>query len=110
LNHEASQSATARIGIVTGETATAAMKETASGIWMAAASSRGLFFAAALASLLLQFSLAWGQDVATLIPPPALDDPVAAGKLQKAVLAGGCYWGTQGVFVPVIHANEQRSC
>jgi peptide-methionine (S)-S-oxide reductase len=35
---------------------------------------------------------------ATSIPAPALDNPQAAGPLQTAVLAGGCFWGTQGVF------------
>jgi peptide-methionine (S)-S-oxide reductase len=32
------------------------------------------------------------------IPPPALDNPLAAGEPQTAVLAGGCYWGMQAVF------------
>ncbi len=39
-----------------------------------------------------------GQEAAKVIPPPALDDPHAPGETAKAVLAGGCYWGTQGVF------------
>jgi peptide-methionine (S)-S-oxide reductase len=34
----------------------------------------------------------------TVIPPPALDNPKAAGELQTAVLAGGCFWGVQAVF------------
>jgi peptide-methionine (S)-S-oxide reductase len=29
---------------------------------------------------------------------PALDNPKAAGPAQTAVLAGGCFWGVQGVF------------
>ena len=33
-----------------------------------------------------------------LVPPPALDNPHAAGAPQSAVLAGGCFWGVQGVF------------
>jgi peptide-methionine (S)-S-oxide reductase len=32
------------------------------------------------------------------IPPPALDNPKAAGSPQTAVLAGGCFWGVQAVF------------
>jgi peptide-methionine (S)-S-oxide reductase len=32
------------------------------------------------------------------IPPPALDIPKAAGPMQTAVLAGGCFWGVQAVF------------
>jgi len=32
------------------------------------------------------------------IPPPAVDDSKAAGPMQTAVLAGGCFWGVQAVF------------
>jgi peptide-methionine (S)-S-oxide reductase len=32
------------------------------------------------------------------IPAPVLDNPRTAGTLQSAVLAGGCFWGVQGVF------------
>lgn len=32
------------------------------------------------------------------IPAPASDPPVTATGLQKAVFAGGCFWGVQGVF------------
>ncbi len=38
-----------------------------------------------------------GEAAATL-PAPAIDNPRAAGPLQTAVLAGGCFWGVQGVF------------
>jgi peptide-methionine (S)-S-oxide reductase len=34
---------------------------------------------------------------AVAIPPPAVDTPAADG-LQTAVLAGGCFWGVQGVY------------
>jgi peptide-methionine (S)-S-oxide reductase len=34
---------------------------------------------------------------AVVIPPPALDAPASDG-LQTAVLAGGCFWGVQGVY------------
>jgi peptide-methionine (S)-S-oxide reductase len=34
----------------------------------------------------------------TAVPAPALDNPLASGSVQTAVLAGGCFWGTQGVF------------
>src|SRR5262249_39753528 len=33
-----------------------------------------------------------------LVPAPALDQPLASGPAQTAVLAGGCFWGVQGVF------------
>jgi len=32
------------------------------------------------------------------VPPPAVDNPKAAGSMQTAVLAGGCFWGVQAVF------------
>jgi peptide-methionine (S)-S-oxide reductase len=37
-------------------------------------------------------------ESAAVIPVPALDDKKGEGKLQTAVLAGGCFWGVQGVF------------
>jgi peptide-methionine (S)-S-oxide reductase len=37
-------------------------------------------------------------EPAVLVPAPALDQPLAAGGLQTAVLAGGCFWGVHGVF------------
>ena len=39
-----------------------------------------------------------GAEDAVVVPPPALDNPRAAGAPQTAVLAGGCFWGVQGVF------------
>jgi peptide-methionine (S)-S-oxide reductase len=36
------------------------------------------------------------EDV-VIIPPPAMDAQGASG-IQTAVLAGGCFWGVQGVF------------
>jgi peptide-methionine (S)-S-oxide reductase len=32
------------------------------------------------------------------IPPPALDEPASAAASEVAVVAGGCFWGVQGVF------------
>jgi peptide-methionine (S)-S-oxide reductase len=33
-----------------------------------------------------------------VIPAPVIDNAKSAGPLQTAVLAGGCFWGVQGVF------------
>jgi peptide-methionine (S)-S-oxide reductase len=41
---------------------------------------------------------AMAAEPAVVIPAPAVDDPRAAGPLQTAVLAGGCFWGVQGVY------------
>jgi peptide-methionine (S)-S-oxide reductase len=40
----------------------------------------------------------FGAEVPVIIPPAAVDNPKAAGPMQTAVLAGGCFWGVQGVF------------
>jgi peptide-methionine (S)-S-oxide reductase len=37
-------------------------------------------------------------EAAVVVPAPALDNPKAAGATQTAVLAGGCFWGVQGVY------------
>jgi peptide-methionine (S)-S-oxide reductase len=39
------------------------------------------------------------SSAATPLPDPAVDIPLAkAGGVQTAVLAGGCFWGVEGVF------------
>jgi peptide-methionine (S)-S-oxide reductase len=40
----------------------------------------------------------FGAEAPVLIAPPAVDNPKSPGPLQTAVLAGGCFWGVQGVF------------
>jgi peptide-methionine (S)-S-oxide reductase len=43
--------------------------------------------------------LAQAAEPAVVIPPPTLDPaPPATGGPQTIVLAGGCFWGVQGVF------------
>jgi peptide-methionine (S)-S-oxide reductase len=43
--------------------------------------------------------LARAEEPAVVIPPPALDQTAASGDgVQTVVLAGGCFWGVQGVF------------
>jgi len=37
-------------------------------------------------------------EPAVALAAPAIDNPKAAGPLQTAVIAGGCFWGVQGVF------------
>jgi peptide-methionine (S)-S-oxide reductase len=39
-----------------------------------------------------------GAQAPAVVPPPALDNSKQQGRLQTAVLAGGCFWGLQGVF------------
>ena len=53
----------------------------------------------AATSLLLATAACSSADAASskTVPAPATDVPVSAG-LQTAVLAGGCFWGMEGVF------------
>jgi peptide-methionine (S)-S-oxide reductase len=37
-------------------------------------------------------------EPAVVIPPPAVDENAPSGALETVVLAGGCFWGVQGVF------------
>jgi peptide-methionine (S)-S-oxide reductase len=39
-----------------------------------------------------------GAEPPVIIAPPAVDNPKTPGAPQTAVLAGGCFWGVQGVF------------
>jgi peptide-methionine (S)-S-oxide reductase len=56
----------------------------------------------AVAALVLVAGLAWtvatSQERAVLLPAAANDSPKKSGRLETAVLAGGCFWGMQGVF------------
>jgi peptide-methionine (S)-S-oxide reductase len=57
----------------------------------------------ALVSLALLVGLMWIVTLsqaapAVVLPAPTDDSPKAPGHLQTAVLAGGCFWGMQGVF------------
>jgi peptide-methionine (S)-S-oxide reductase len=44
-------------------------------------------------------SLSSAAEPAHVVPPPALDEKAPAGAMSEtAVLAGGCFWGVQGVY------------
>jgi peptide-methionine (S)-S-oxide reductase len=40
----------------------------------------------------------FGAESPVVIAAPVLDNPKLAGPAQTAVLAGGCFWGVQGVY------------
>lgn len=42
--------------------------------------------------------MASAAEQAFVIPPPAVDNQKMSGPTQTAVLAGGCFWGVQGVY------------
>jgi peptide-methionine (S)-S-oxide reductase len=64
---------------------------------------RGLLFLAGGAAVLAA-GLVWqgpslhAAEVAVALPAPVQDVPADGPRLQKAVFAGGCFWGVQGVF------------
>jgi len=45
-------------------------------------------------------------EAPVVLPPPAIDSPKQPGRTQTAVLAGGCFWGLQGVFEHVRGVHE----
>jgi peptide-methionine (S)-S-oxide reductase len=44
------------------------------------------------------YGLARADEAPGLLPKPAIDAPASGDSLEIAVLAGGCFWGQQGVF------------
>jgi len=62
--------------------------------------SKPLLTVLALGALSVVFwrSPLFGAEAPVVVAPPAIDNPKAPGSLQTAVLAGGCFWGVQGVF------------
>lgn len=59
--------------------------------------------AAGVIALLLTAGVLWqissrAAEPSVSVPPAAVDDQKAPGPMQTAVLAGGCFWGVQGVF------------
>ena len=70
-----------------------------------ALSSRLLLIAAAAGAVSLA-SASWlggaarADEEPRLVPAPVADEPARSGE-EVAVVAGGCFWGVQGVFQPV---------
>jgi peptide-methionine (S)-S-oxide reductase len=51
----------------------------------------------------LGIGLAWwvsssAAETARIVPPPAADETASVSSTEVTVLAGGCFWGVQGVF------------
>ena len=55
-------------------------------------------------------ALAGAGEVATMVPAPAVDEPLQqSAASETAVLAGGCFWGVQGVFQHVKGVSQAVS-
>ena len=60
--------------------------------------ARALLVAMAAALTIASPAVAHAAEAAVVIPAPAVDNPKAPGPIQTAVIAGGCFWGVQGVY------------
>ena len=64
----------------------------------------------AAAATALWLSPARSDEATRLVPPPAIDMPLAkAPETATAVLAGGCFWGLEGMFEHVAGVKSVRS-
>ncbi len=58
----------------------------------------GVVAAGLLVVVAALYGTASSAETARMVPPPALDETAPAAASETAVLAGGCFWGVQGVF------------
>ena len=50
-----------------------------------------------------------GAATSVVVPAPTVDEPTSASGPETAVLAGGCFWGVQGVFAHVKGVSQAVS-
>ena len=50
-----------------------------------------------------------GAATSVVVPAPSVDEPTSASGPETAVLAGGCFWGVQGVFAHVKGVSQAES-
>jgi peptide-methionine (S)-S-oxide reductase len=63
-----------------------------------AATTKALLAAVLIGAVALRVLPLWAAEEARVIPPPAADIAASGATTEVAVLAGGCFWGVQGVF------------
>jgi peptide-methionine (S)-S-oxide reductase len=69
---------------------------TARSLWRRGSALAAVFLVIILASAAAMRSAS--QEAGRVIPPPAADASASQATSEIAVLAGGCFWGVQGVF------------
>ena len=50
------------------------------------------------------------RDTAKAVPAPLVDEPAGSQTSEVAVLAGGCFWGVQGVYQHVKGVTNAARC
>jgi peptide-methionine (S)-S-oxide reductase len=71
--------------------------------------SRLIVVTAALAAAIAYWASSSAAETSRAVPPPAVDETAPAAPSEVAVLAGGCFWGVQGVFQHVEGVTEAVS-
>ena len=72
--------------------------------------NRAIFLTFALFLIGFTFACSTAGASSTPVPDPEVDSPLAKVKgEQKAVLAGGCFWGIEAVFEHVKGVSDSRS-
>jgi peptide-methionine (S)-S-oxide reductase len=66
-------------------------------------------FAGALLLAGCEASLSTSVEPALAVPVPIVDENAAPSDTEVAILAGGCFWGVQGVFQHVIGVSQAVS-
>jgi peptide-methionine (S)-S-oxide reductase len=66
--------------------------------WIAVLSGAALLAALAAGGLSFHLTRARAAELDRAVPPPALDQSAGASGHETLILAGGCFWGIQGVF------------
>jgi peptide-methionine (S)-S-oxide reductase len=71
--------------------------------------SIGVLCAATLLLLPMLWQGAYSAETAVTIPAPTADEPATTASTETAVIAGGCFWGVQGVFQHVKGVSQAVS-